>query len=127
MLWIAQVLLAGLFLLSGFLKSTKPEPWLVSHGNTGVESLPGPLIKYIGLSEIAGAIGLVVPWLTGIAPILTPIAAACLGLIMPPAAVIHAHRREPRNVAINMVVLAACAFVAWGRFDQIIPEGGGIS
>ncbi len=118
MLWITQILLAGLFLVSGVLKSSKPEPWLVSHGNTGVEGLPAPLIKYIGASEIAGALGLVLPWLTGIAPFLTPIAAACLGLIMPPAAIIHAHRREPRNVAINLVVMAACAFVTWGRFPR---------
>lgn len=120
MLWITQGLLAGLFLLSGALKSTRPEPWLVRHGNTGVEGLPGPLIRYIGLSEIAGALALVLPWLTGIAPVLTPVAAACLGLIMPPAAVIHAHRREPRNVAINAMVFAACAFVACGRFPDVV-------
>lgn len=119
-LWICQALLSGLFTLSGVLKATKSERWLVSHGNTGVDGLPPPLIRFIGLAELAGAVGLILPWVLGIAPILTPLAALCLGLIMPPAAVIHWYRHEGRNVAINFAVLAVCAFVAYGRLTSLV-------
>ena len=114
-LWAVQLLLAAVFVVSGVLKATKSERWLVAHGQTGVEGLPPPLIRFIGLVELAGASGLVLPWAAGVAPFLTPLAAVGLGLIMPPAALIHWRRREPRNVMINVAVLVLCATVAYGR------------
>lgn len=82
-------------------------------GQTGVEHLS---IRFIGVAELAGAIGLLVPWYTQIMPILTPIAAVCLGLIMLPAGVIHYRRHEPRKVWLNVVILFLCLVVAYGQF-----------
>jgi uncharacterized membrane protein YphA (DoxX/SURF4 family) len=93
-LWISQVLLAIVFFYSGAMKSTKTEKELVAMGQTGVENLSGSLIRFIGVSEILGAVGMILPWLTGIVPILTPVAATSLGMIMILAAIVHFRRNE---------------------------------
>lgn len=117
-LWAGQALLAVLFGYSGAMKSTQPVPRLVSTGQTGVEGLPIPVVRFIGLSELLGALGLIVPCATGIAPSLTPIAALSLGAIMIPAAVIHSGRGEPKSVALNFLVLTMCVAVAVGRLSH---------
>jgi hypothetical protein len=114
-LWIVQVLLAAGFGYSAWCKSHWSRERLVAAGQTGVKDVPVPLIRFIALSEALGAIGLVLPWATGIAPWLTPAAAAGLGAIMLPAMVIHARLREPQNVAANIAILTACVFVVVGR------------
>ncbi|CAN5392451.1 hypothetical protein BH09BAC4_BH09BAC4_51640 [soil metagenome] len=85
-------------------------------GQTGVEHLSIPFIRDIDVPELAGVIGLLVPWYTQILPILTPIAARCLGLIIRPAYVIHYRRHEPQNVWLNVVILFLGRFVAYGHF-----------
>ncbi len=86
-------------------------------GQTGVEHVPTPLIRFIGVSELVGAVGLLIPWYTQVWPILTPIAAVCLGLIMLPAGVIHYRRGEIQTVwRVNVTTLLFCLFVADGRF-----------
>ena len=115
LLWVCQVLLAFVFLYSGGMKSTQSEARLVAIGQTGVEGLPMSLIRFIGLAELMGVIGLTVPTWSGVLPVVTPIAALCLGLIMPPAAVIHYRRNEMLPVALNMFILLLCLFVAYGR------------
>ena len=115
-LWIGQVLLAIVFFYSGAMKSTKSETELVAMGQTGVENLSGSLIRFIGVSEILGAIGIILPWLTGIMPILTPIAATGLGTIMILAAIVHFRRNEKTTAIQNLVILLTCALVAFGRF-----------
>lgn len=114
-LWITQGFLALIFLYSGWMKATRTEQRLVAIGQTGVEHLPLPLIRFIGISEILGVVGLIVPWLTRINPALTPIAALCLGLIMVPAAIIHYRRHEKRTMLLNVAILILCAWVAYGR------------
>lgn len=114
-LWIVQGLLALAFVVSSSMKGTWDRERLVRSGQTGVQGLPLPLIRFIALAELCGALGLVLPWATGIAPVLTPIAAGGLGVIMVLAAVVHTRLREPRNVATNFALLAACLFVVWGR------------
>ena len=121
-LWIAQSLLALIFTVSGVLKATQPKPTLIATGQTGVAFYPMP---FIASCELLGAVGVILPWLTGIARVLTPIAALGLSAIMIGAAASHsrlAHDQRPRrskellNVATNIAILAACAFVAAGRF-----------
>ena len=114
-LWITQGALALIFLYSGWMKSTRTEQRLVAIGQTGVTNLPLPLIRFIGISEILGAVGLIVPWLTRINSVLTPIAAFCLGLIMVPAALIHYRRHEKKTILLNGIILVLCAWVAYGR------------
>jgi uncharacterized membrane protein YphA (DoxX/SURF4 family) len=117
-LWISQVLLAIVFFYSGAMKSTKTEKELVAMGQTGVENLSGSLIRFIGVSEILGAVGMILPWLTGIVPILTPVAATSLGMIMILAAIVHFRRNEKTTAMQNLLILLVCAFVAYGRFTS---------
>ncbi len=115
MLWVAQSLLAALFLFSGVMKSTQSEQKLVASGQTGVEGLPRSLIRFIGISEILGAAGLVLPLLSNVMPVLTPLAAIGLGLIMILAAIVHYRREERRTALQNLFILLVCLFVAYGR------------
>ncbi|HEY8968467.1 MAG TPA: DoxX family protein, partial [Puia sp.] len=82
----------------------------------GVAGLPHTFIRIIGIVELLGMVGIIVPWWTGIAPVLTPITAAGFALIMVFAAPIHYKRREPKNVVNNLILLAIAIFTAYGRF-----------
>jgi DoxX-like family len=73
-------------------------------------------IRLIGFVEVLGAAGLILPAVTHIAPILVPLAAIGLVLVMGGAAIVHARRHEAMNIAVNVVLLALAAFLAWGRF-----------
>jgi uncharacterized membrane protein YphA (DoxX/SURF4 family) len=115
-LWIGQIVLAVAFLTSGTLKSWWPKQRLIDSGQTGVVFFSQPAIRLIAVSELLGAVGVVLPWLTGIAPVLTPLAAVGLGIVMIGAATTHVKLREPRNVATTVVLFAVCVFVAAGRF-----------
>ena len=114
-LWIVQGLLALIFLLSGAMKATQPKEKLAS--NTAyVEDFSAGQIKTIGVLEILGAIGLILPAVTGILPWLTPVAAVGLALTMIGAIITHLRRGEYSMIVINIVLLALAAFVAYGRF-----------
>ena len=119
-LWVIQGFLALVFFYSGLMKSTRREQTLVAMGMTGVEHLPLPLIRFIGISELAGATGLILPLLLNQLPVLTPLSALCLGLIMIPAAIIHHRRGEPKTVGLNGVFFALCVFVAYSRWSELI-------
>lgn len=119
-LWVFQVLIAIVFFYSGFNKSIYSEQKLVSKGQTGVDGLSIVLIRFIGISEIVGAIGLIVPQMFDIFPILTIAASICLAAIMVPAAIIHYKRKEFKSILINGIIFFLCLFVAYGRaFWQI--------
>ena len=114
-LWIVQGLLAALFLMAGITKSTQPREKLAKQ-MPWVEDFSTPVLRLIGVSELAAALGLVLPAATGIATVLTPLAASGLVVIMLAAMVVHARRKEPQGIVFNVVLLIAAAFVAWGRF-----------
>ena len=117
LLWSCQVILALAFGYSGLCKSIYSETTLVEKkGQTGVAGLPHTFIRIIGIAELLGMVGIIVPWWTGIAPVLTPITAAGFALIMVFAAPIHYKRKEPRNVATNLTLLLLAIFTAYGRF-----------
>jgi uncharacterized membrane protein YphA (DoxX/SURF4 family) len=114
-LWVLQGVLAAIFAMAGILKTTQPKdklqkslPW--------TEDVSPMMIRFIGAVELLAAIGLIAPALTGIAPILTPLAAIGLAVVMVLAAITHARRGEPSAIAINIVILVAAAVTAWGRF-----------
>lgn len=117
-LWIGQSLLAALFLYSGVMKSTQSEQKLVASGQTGVEGLSQALIRFIGIAEILGAAGLVLPVLMNVMPVLTPLAAIGLGLIMILAAIVHYRRNEKRTALQNLLILLVCLFVTYGRLTN---------
>ncbi len=118
-LWIVQIVLGAAFILAGVMKSTQPKeklapklPW--------VQDFSPATVRLIGIVELLGGLGLILPAATGIAPILTPIAATGLALIMVLAALTHVRRKELPAVGVNAVLFALAAFVAWGRFG---PHG----
>ena len=118
-LWIAQAVLAIAFLYSGFCKSVYSQQKLIAKGQTGVAGYAPATIHFIGIAEMLGAIGIILPWLTGIWPVLTPIAAICFAIIMLLAAPIHYRLKEPRNVATNITLLVLALLVAWGRWRYL--------
>ncbi|SDD64929.1 DoxX family protein [Niabella drilacis] len=114
-LWILQVLMAAGFLYSGICKTVLPPKKLVAIGQTGVEGLSRLSVRIIGILELAGVAGLIVPVYFDIMPWLTPVAAFCLAAIMPFAARIHYQRNELRNVFVNIAYFLIAVLVALGR------------
>lgn len=109
--WILQIVLAVAFLGAGGMKLARPKPALVSAGMGYAEDFSDSSVKLIGAVEVIGAIGLILPWLTGIAPILTPIAAVGLALVMAGAVVVHIRRKEAFVPPLVLGVLALAVAV----------------
>ena len=118
-LWIAQVLLAAMFLMSGIMKLTQPIEEL-SKMLPWAAQMPEAIVRFIGASELLGALGLLLPSLLRIQPKLTPIAAVGLALIMLFALVFHASRGETPAIGMNVILLLIAVFIAWGRFKKAI-------
>jgi uncharacterized membrane protein YphA (DoxX/SURF4 family) len=114
-LWIIQVLLAVVFVASGFSKVARPRLALADR-MPYVQDFSDAQIKGIGVLELLAAIGLVVPPLLHVATFLTPLAAVGLVLLMIGAAATHLRRHETQMVAVNGVLLILAAVVAIGRF-----------
>jgi uncharacterized membrane protein YphA (DoxX/SURF4 family) len=114
-LWILQAVLAAMFGLAGVMKSTQPKDKLAEKLPWVKDFSPG-VVKFIGFAELAAALGLILPAALDIAPVLTPLAATGLVLIMIGAIITHARRKEPQAIAFNAVLLIAAAVIAWGRF-----------
>ena len=118
-LWIAQVALAAMFAYAGYLKVAKPIPEIVKMFPWPGE-VPLWLVRVIGIVDIAGALGVVLPQLTGVMPWLTPLAALGLVVLQAAAIVFHAMRGETRQtIVLNLVLVIASAFVLWGRWDLV--------
>ncbi|HYS39762.1 MAG TPA: DoxX family protein [Pseudonocardiaceae bacterium] len=116
-LWIGQGLLAAIFLLSGGAKISMSKPRLLATGQTGVAPFPLLAIRLVAACELVAVVGLVGPGATGILPALTGFAAVGLAVVMVGAMASHASLREPRAVAVNLVILLVCCFVAVGRLS----------
>lgn len=114
-LWIIQALLALAFLMAGGMKLATPIDQLLANGMTFVEQVPVALVRFIGLSEVAGAIGLILPAALRIQPKLTPVAAAALAFVMLLAVFAHVWRGEMQAVGAPLVLGLLALFVAWGR------------
>jgi len=119
-LWALQILLALAFGLAGIMKVTQPIDRLETRMGGWVKDVGPRGVRLIGTLEILGAIGLILPALTGILPWLTPLAATCLGLTMIGAMIAHGRRGEYSSIGINVVLLLLTLFVAYGRF-VIVP------
>lgn len=115
-LWAVAGLLAVVFLGAGTMKLTQPKAKLAATGQGWAEDFSDKTVKGIGLLEVLAAIGLILPAAVDIAPVFVPLAATGLGLMMVGATLTHARRREFPNIAVNTVLLALAAVVAWGRF-----------
>jgi len=118
-LWAGQIILAAVFLYSGIFKSILSEQQLIARGQTGVVGLKPVTIRIIGICELMGTAGILLPWWLNILPFLTPLTAACFGVLMLLAAPIHYRLKEPRNIVVNLFLLLIALFVAWGRGRQL--------
>lgn len=118
--WVLTVLLAVLYAVVGLVKVVQPRARLLGQPRLAwVADFPGWSVTAIGLLELAGAAGLVLPWATGIARILTPIAALGLVLLQGGAAATHLRRHEARTLPANVVLLLLAAALAAIRFAQL--------
>jgi len=109
--WILQSLLAAMFLMAGLFKLSKSEDYSRKYGVS-----PVGLVKFIGTSELLGAIGLIVPAATHILPWLTPTAAVGLAIIMALATGFHVRKKEYGPSGFTTVLFLISVFVAWSRF-----------
>ena len=114
-LWFVQGLLGAMFTFAGITKLFSPKeklapkmPW-VNDYSLG-------MVRFVGFSELLIGVGLIAPWATQILPVLTPIAAVSLIVIMILAAIYHLRKGEYPGVAINTVIALLAAFVAYGRY-----------
>ena len=118
-LWVAQALLAAIYLMAGFMKLTQPIDALVASGMGYAGDYPELLTRFIGTAEVLGAIGIILPALTRIMPRLTPLAALGFSLIQVLAMGLHTMRGEFAVLPVNVVLLALSLFVLWGRTRKV--------
>jgi putative oxidoreductase len=115
-LWVVQGLLALAFGLAGWMKLTKSLPDLAGQSWTG--DVPTAMVRFIGVAELAGALGLVLPSLTRIVPGATPVAATGLTTIAALAVAFHVYRGDLALLVIPIALGLGASFVAWGRFRK---------
>jgi uncharacterized membrane protein YphA (DoxX/SURF4 family) len=115
-LWIVQVLLAAIFLVTGITKLTQPRLKMAAGPMRWAADVSDAQFRAIGLVEVLGAIGLIVPAALGVASLLTPLAAVGLVLTMVGAIRTHVRYEESERLAVPSVVLALALFVAVAGF-----------
>jgi uncharacterized membrane protein YphA (DoxX/SURF4 family) len=113
-LWVVQVLLGAAFIAAGGMKVFAYEKYKAMSEKNGPSGLNHGLVTFIGLSEIAGAVGIVLPMAVNVAPRLSAAAAAGLATVMLLAVFYHVRRHEPPTAPAMLFLLAL--FVAVGRF-----------
>ncbi|KAA8889137.1 DoxX family protein [Nocardia colli] len=116
-LWIAAGVLAAIALAGGITKAFVPKAKLAATpGGEWTGRASAGFIKALGVVEILAAVGLILPAVLDIAPVLVPVTAACWVLLMIGAMVTHLRDGGWKFVLVNLVYLAIAVFVAWGRF-----------
>lgn len=117
-IWIMQGLLGAFFLIPAFTKLFLSPEKLAEKGiiEAGANPLPS---RMIGLLELLGAVGIVIPWLTGIVPVLTPLAAVGLCLIMIGAAAVHIRKKDYKMVPMLVVIFLLSTTVAVYRLGLV--------
>ncbi|MEU7822800.1 DoxX family protein [Catellatospora sp. NPDC049133] len=117
-LWIVTGLLATAYLFGGAGKLIMPKERIGAFGPSSkwVEDFSPGAVKAIGALEVLAAAGLILPAVLDIAPVLVPLAALGLMVVMTGAAITRIRRREYRYMLVDLVYLALTGFVAWGRF-----------
>jgi hypothetical protein len=115
-LWIVAGLLAVVFLAGGVTKLTRSREQLAGSGFGFVEDLGDGMVRTIGALELLAAVGLTVPAALDVVPVLVPVTAVGVVLLMVGAVITHLRRREAQVVAVPLLLLALAVIVAWGRF-----------
>jgi DoxX-like family len=116
-LWIAAGVLAAVLLVAGTNKLAMPKQKLATFPGGGwVEDFSPGALKAISTLEILGAVGLVLPAVLGIAPVLVPLAATGAALLFAGAVITRLRRGERLTIVVDLAYLGLAVFVAWGRF-----------
>jgi hypothetical protein len=115
-LWILQGVLGVAFAGDGLMKLALDKKVLAEKGMGFVDEVSAGFVKAVGAAELLGAIGVVLPAIVNIAPILVPVAATCLAIVMVGAIVVHIRRAERAAILAPAVLFVMAAVVAWGRF-----------
>lgn len=114
-LWVIQGLLALMFLMTGATKAFQPMAALAKR-LPWTASVPAPLVRFVGVAEILGALGLILPGVTHVATILTPLAAVGLALVMLLASAFHVRRGEYQVIGMTLLALVLALVVVVSRF-----------
>lgn len=114
-LWIVRGALAAVFLASGTVMLTLSRDRMIGKLGTWIEAVPTGAVRLLGALEVLAAIGLIVPLLVGIVPVLAAAAAGGVVIVMVGAIVLHAREREYPKVVMNLALAAMAVFVAWGQ------------
>ncbi|WP_285563951.1 DoxX family protein [Streptomyces sp. RTGN2] len=123
-LWIATGLLTAVALAGGISKTFVPKARLAAqHGGEWTQDVGTGFVKSLGVLEILAAIGLILPAVLDIAPVMVPVTATCWIALMIGAMITHGRLGQSRLVLLNSVYLALALFIAWGRFGPW-PFGG---
>lgn len=117
-LWIAQIVLAAMFGMAGVMKSMTPMEELAK-SMPAMASVPEWLVRFIGVSELLAALGLILPAATRVRPRLTPLAAGGLVTIMVLAMAFHLSRGEVEAVPVTIALGGLALFVLWGRTKKV--------
>ncbi|MEW1842771.1 DoxX family protein [Nonomuraea angiospora] len=116
-LWIAAGLLAAVAVSGGISKTFVPKEKLaVVRGGGWTADASAGFVRTLGVLELLAAVGLIVPAVLDIAPVMVPVTAVCWILLMVGAMITHGRRGEAAFVVLNLIYLAVAAFIVWGRF-----------
>ncbi|MGW7276151.1 DoxX family protein [Streptomyces sp. NPDC054864] len=116
-LWIAAGLLAAVALAGGTTKTFVPKAKLATQsGGEWTQDSGAGFVKTLGVLELLAAVGLILPAVLGIAPVMVPVTAVCWVALMIGAMITHGRLGQSKLVAVNAVYLVLAVFIAWGRF-----------
>lgn len=118
-LWIAQVLLGAIFIMAGGMKAFQSTE-VLAESLPWISSTPATLVKFIGVSELMGGLGLLLPSILRIKPYLTVWAAIGLAVVMILAAGFHSYGGEFSVIGANALFMILALFIAWGRSKKVL-------
>jgi hypothetical protein len=116
-IWIATGLLAVVALVGGISKAFIPKEKLADqNGGQWTQNASPGFVKTLGVLELLAAVGLILPAVLDIAPIMVPVTAVCWALLMVGAMITHGRLGQFKFVTLNLVYFALAVYIAWGRF-----------
>jgi hypothetical protein len=116
-LWIAAGLLAAIAMAGGISKTFIPKATLAAqHGGEWTQDASTGFIKTLGVLELLAAVGLILPAVLDVAPVMVPVTAVCWVALMAGAMTTHGRLGQSELVLLSTVYLALAVFIAWGRF-----------
>ncbi len=118
MIWAVQFALAAMFAMAGYGKVSASRSQHIADGHIGPDSSVLP-IRILGIAEWLGCIGIIVPWVTGVLPVLTPFAAVGFSLVMLMGIGVHVRKKEYKMLPLLLCIFTLAALVAYVRFFQL--------